>query len=95
MQKTNVINGTIGEILCKISRTTDGVEKQSLGEILEKKISIKYPTEKEILRLMLREALKGKIEVKLGNGVLAPDFSAENITTKVKDNHTVIDWNNQ
>lgn len=92
MQKTNVISGTIGGILFKLSRANEE-ERPNLLKILEDKIITKYPNEEKILQLMTREACKGKTNVTLWNGVLAPDFSEENITTKVIDNHTVVDWN--
>lgn len=92
MQKTNVIGGTIGEILFSLSKATQA-EKPNLLKVLEERIITKYPNEEKILERMIKEAMKGKTYLTLWNGVLAPDFSEENITTKVIDNHTVVDWN--
>lgn len=91
MQNNIIINGTIGEMLLKLSSANE-CEKQSLLKKLEDKILTKYPNEEKILSLMIKEALKGRTNATLKSGVLAPDFSEENIITKVLDKHTVVAW---
>lgn len=91
MQNNIIINGTIGEMLNALS-TAEASEKQNLLKALEDKILTKYPNEEKILSLMIKEALKGKTNAILKSGVLAPDFSEEDITTKVLDKHTVVAW---
>lgn len=92
MQSNIIINGTIGEMLLKLSSANES-EKQSLLKTLEDRIITKFPNEEKILSLMIKEALKGKTKATLASGVLAPDFSGENISTKVLDKHTVVAWN--
>lgn len=95
MQATNIINGkeTLGKILLMLSMAKEG-EKQSILKVLEDKIITKYPNEEKMLELFAKEAIKGKTKAILQNGILAPDFSEENISVKVIDNHTIVDWNN-
>ena len=90
MQATNIINGkeTLGKILLMLSMAKEG-EKQSILKVLEDKIITKYPNEEKMLELFAKEAIKGKTKAILQNGILAPDFSEENISVKVIDNHTV------
>ena len=95
MQATNIINGkeTLGKILLMLSMAKEG-EKQSILKVLEDKIITKYPNEEKMLELFAKEAIKGKTKAILQNGILAPDFFEENISVKVIDNHTIVDWNN-
>lgn len=94
MQTTNLNKGkkTLGEILLTLSKASES-EKQCILKVLEDKIITEYPNEEKILEQFAQEAIRGKTTIVLRSGILAPDFSEENISIKVINNHTIVDWN--
>lgn len=88
MQKTNF---TIGQALKTLSMTHEKEPKEFIKATLEGMIS-KYPEEENMLKFLIKEAAMGKTSTTLGTGVLAPDFSEENITSEVDNGHTIVRW---
>ena len=90
MQKTNF---TIGQGLNVLSKTHEKEPKEFIKATLEGMIS-KYPEEENMLSFLIKEAAMGKTSTSLATGVLAPDFTEENIISEVDNGHTIIRWDN-